>query len=170
MAFPCSQQRRGAGKDLRFSKLVFGKFLCQVTLCQELIIFWVDAGGFALKYSEGFADAVSDHGVRVLSRMNHGNSCSFHTQSSASFPGPSPRCCFQNHLYVFQSPFLKVLGGFGMRWEEQKFKTPEFSSHSFHAKQELLRTKQQPVLGMGTWPVSLISEIHDLGIKHHLCY
>lgn len=56
------------------------------------------SGGFALKYFEGFADAVSEHEVGVLSRMNHGNSCSFHTHSSASFPGPSPRSCFQNHL------------------------------------------------------------------------
>lgn len=71
MAFSSSQQRRRAGKDLRVSKLAFGKFRCQVTLCQELVIFWVDTRDHTLNYFEGFADAVSNYEVCV--HMNHSN-------------------------------------------------------------------------------------------------
>lgn len=91
---PHSKDVCRTGKDLQFSKLVFGKFPCQVTLCQELIIFLVDTGDFTLNHFEG--SLMQFQTMRFVC-MNHSNLCSFYIQSSASFPDPSPRCFSQNH-------------------------------------------------------------------------
>lgn len=101
--------------------------------------------------------------------MNHSNLRWFHVQSSASFPDLLHSVSSKT-TYRFSRGNFKVLDGFMMRWEEQKLRTSEYSSHSFHTEQEFLWTKQHLVLETGAWAVSLFSKTHNWGIKHQLFY